>query len=303
MIAARGWRGCQLRRALAHLNGSGYLLRMALNSALLACALAAGLLAGAPARAQSVQPNPPPAPPASSASLPDAPVPSAQASGPAAGAASTVRPSPKRILDIIPNFTVIDQPLQNARPLDPEEKFRLSAEQMFDFSAHLGNLFQSGIQQATNGEPHYGQGWGAFAERFGAAEGDQVTSSFFITGALPVLLKQDPRYFRRGQGRFYSRLGYAISRTLVTRKDDGADTFNTSQTVGQLLSSSMSNLYYPRIDRDVRGTFTSWTINLFYNSGYNALREFYPDLLHLILPHPDKSAPPPVSWIALASPS
>ena len=184
----------------------------------------------------------------------------------------------KRILGIIPNFISANDTTANQGPLTVHEKFILSLHQMFDVSAHIGNLLQSAISQASNGQPHYGQGWGAFGERFAASEGDQMTSSLFIYGVLPSVLHDDPRYFRRGRGSVGSRIWYAASRTVITRKDSGGSTFNVPQTLGQLIQQGISTSYYPARDRTVSGVFTQWGINLTYNSGYNMLREFMPDL-------------------------
>jgi hypothetical protein len=42
----------------------------------------------------------------------------------------------------------------------------------------------------------------------------------FMTEAIyPSLGKQDPRYFRRGTGSRWSRLGYAMAQILVTYVD------------------------------------------------------------------------------------
>jgi hypothetical protein len=184
----------------------------------------------------------------------------------------------KRILGIIPNFISANDTSANQEPLTVHEKFILSLHQMFDVSAHIGNLLQSAISQASNGQPHYGQGWGAFGERFAASEGDQMTSSFFIYGVLPSVLHDDPRYFRRGRGSVGSRILYAASRTVITRKDSGGSTFNVPQTLGQLIQQGISTSYYPPRDRTVSAVFTQWGINLTYNNGYNMLREFMPDL-------------------------
>lgn len=190
--------------------------------------------------------------------------------------------NPKRIFEIIPNFATTNDVPANQRPMTVREKYILSVHQMFDFSAHIGNAFQSALQQASNGQPHYGQGWGAYGERFAASEGDQVTSSFFIFGFLPAVLHEDPRYFRRGRGSFASRSWYAITRTAITRKDSGEPTFNTPQVLGQLLQGAISTSYYPDKDRSVTGVFAQWGINLAYTGAYSTLREYYPDLLQWV---------------------
>ena len=185
---------------------------------------------------------------------------------------------PKRIFWIIPNFmTANDQP-QNLGPLTPKEKFNIAWHQWWDVSAHLGNLLQASISQAANGIPEYGQGWGAFGERYAAQEGDQFTGAMLIYGVLPTILHDDPRYFRKGRGSALSRIGYAASRSVICRTDSGKDAFNIPQVFGQLGQASISLSYYPEVNRNVSGLFSGWAINQIYNMGWNQLKEFTPDL-------------------------
>ena len=188
----------------------------------------------------------------------------------------------KRILGIIPNFQSKDDIPVNQAPLTTKEKYVLAYHQTVDFSAHFGNAFQAMLQQASNGQPHYGQGWGAYGERFGAAEADQVTSAFFIFGFLPHILHDDPRYFRKRYGSVWSRIKYSASRTVVTRTDAGTSTFNVPQVAGQLFQQAISTAYYADEDRTAGGVFQNWGTNLAYNSAYNILKEFYPDFLRLV---------------------
>jgi hypothetical protein len=206
--------------------------------------------------------------------------------------------NPKRILGFIPNFQTKNDTPGNQPPLTVKEKYVLAWHQSVDFSAHIGNLFQAGLQQASDAQPHYGEGWGPYLERFGAAEGDQATSSFFIFGFLPSILHDDPRYFRKGPGHsIKSRIYYAATRTVITRKDSGEPTFNIPQVAGQLFQQSISTIYYPPEDRTVGGVFENWGITLAYNSAYNVVKEFYPDFLHLVFhrrnPPVDPSSQPP----------
>ena len=185
---------------------------------------------------------------------------------------------PKRIFWIIPNFMTANDEPENQGPLTTKEKYTIAWHQFADVSAHFGNLLQAGISQAANGIPHYGQGWGAFGERFLAQEGDQFTGSFLIYGVLPQLLHQDPRYFRKGKGSALSRVGYAASRVVVARRDNGAPVFNASQVFGQLGQAGISLTYYPHQDRDAKGLLLGWAVNQTYNVGWNQLKEFAPDL-------------------------
>jgi len=196
---------------------------------------------------------------------------------------------PKRIFFIIPNFmTANDQP-ENKGPLTPNQKYNIAWHQFWDESAHFGNVIQAGISQAANGLPHYGQGWGAYGERYLAQEGDQFTGSMLIYGVLPNMLHQDPRYFRRGRGSAWSRIAYAASRVVIARTDGGRPTFNASQMFGQLGQASLSMLYYPKEDRKPDGVIQGWAINQGYNIGWNQLKEFTPDLGAFLRRHSKKN--------------
>jgi hypothetical protein len=191
-------------------------------------------------------------------------------------------PPPKRMFGMIPDFENTNDIPANRHPLTVHEKYMLSLHQAFDISAHIGNAFQAGLQQWGNGQPRYGQGWGAYGERFAAGEGDQITGSILIYGVLPSMLHDDPRYFRQGRGSAMARTWYAINRTFVTRRDKGTSGFNSSQTFGQLISCGISTSYYPPQDRGVSRVFSNWAVNLGGNSAYNVLSEYYPDLMQAL---------------------
>jgi hypothetical protein len=188
----------------------------------------------------------------------------------------------KRILGFIPNFQTTNDDSGNQPALTVKQKYALALNQTLDFSAHIGNLFQAAMQQAWNAQPHYGKGWGPYAERFAAAEGDQASSSFFMFGFLPSVLHDDPRYFRRAHGPKLMRLKYSATRTIVTRKDSGESTFNIPVVAGLLFQQSTSTIYYPPQDRTIGRVFQNWGTSLAFNSAYNVMKEFYPDVIRIM---------------------
>jgi hypothetical protein len=81
----------------------------------------------------------------------------------------------------------------------------------------------------------------------------------FMTEALfPIALLQDPRYFVKGKGRFWKRTGYAVSREVITRADNGHNQFNPSELAGNAVAAGISNLYYPAADRSLGPTADKW---------------------------------------------
>ena len=76
---------------------------------------------------------------------------------------------------------------------------------------------------------------------------------------FPITLYQDPRYFTKGKGGFLKRTGYAISREVVTRNDDGHNHVNTSELLGNAAAAGISNAYYPAADHSFGNTFNKWS--------------------------------------------
>jgi hypothetical protein len=141
---------------------------------------------------------------------------------------------------------------------------------------------QAGISQATNSFPAYGQGAEGFGKRYGAAFADQASSGFWGTFVYPSLLKQDPRYFRMGEGTAGKRMSYAVSRVFVTHADRGGKQFNFSGVMGAFTAGAISNAYYPSQDRGAGLTFSRSGIALGYSMAGYVFDEFWPDISNRI---------------------
>jgi hypothetical protein len=153
----------------------------------------------------------------------------------------------QRLVGILPNFYV--SYTWTAPPLSAGQKFRLATRNVLDPGnlALVGTV--AGVQQATNAFPGYGQGAAGYGRRYGADLGNLVAGTYLGGAILPSLLHQDPRYFYKGTGSLKSRLLYALSRSVITRGDNGHAQFNTSSIFGDLSAGALSNAYYPASDR------------------------------------------------------
>ena len=191
----------------------------------------------------------------------------------------------------LPQFTVTDR--ENAPPLPPKGKFRLFYKTAFDPAEFVVVGLQAGISQAQNSFPGYGQGAEGYSKRYGAAFADQATSGFFADFFYPVLLKEDPRYFRLGEGSFKHRFGYALSQIVIAHKDKGGRGFNWSNALGALSAGGISNAYYPQADRGLGLTLDRAGISLLYGSVGALGSEFWPDIHRkLFHRHPQATALP-----------
>jgi len=130
------------------------------------------------------------------------------------------------------------------------------------------------------------QGWG---KRLGATLADTESRRFIQTFFLSTVLRQDPRYFYSRKKGFFPRGWYAATRVLVTLNDDGDNTFNSSEFLGALFTSSLQNAYYPRSERTFGNTMNRFADALGSDATSNLLREFWPDIRRIFRKHaPEK---------------
>jgi hypothetical protein len=180
----------------------------------------------------------------------------------------------------MPSTTVDAPPDANICPLTAHQKLTVWVQRSYSPANLLAAGLDAAVWQATDTDPRgYGQGWEAYGARYGAALATAESTRFFQSFLLPSILKEDPRYFRKGGGGFSPRFGYAISRVLVTRTDSGHRRFNFSAVGGAFASAALSNTYLPDVDRDPGRTMASAGISLATNAGWNLLSEFGPDIL------------------------
>jgi len=198
-----------------------------------------------------------------------------------------------RIFGVLPNFLTVTDPDRKTQPLTTKQKFALVARQTYDPVTILTAAAGAGLSQAEDGDPKYGPGGVGYAKRFGAAMADLSSQSFFSGAVLASVLHEDPRYFREGaQYGFWNRLGYAVSRVVITRTDAGGDRFNYSGIFGMAMGIALSNAYYPDPSVNGRETAQRFGTSLLSNAISNLLPEFWPDI-HAKLFHRKASGPQP----------
>ena len=171
------------------------------------------------------------------------------------------------------------------------KKFRLFVRNTTDPFNVSFTAFNAAVQQANNDLSGFGQGAGGYAKRLGAGLADETSTGFFRAYMFPSLLHQDPRYFRRGSGSIKSRLVEAIIRPVVTRKDGGGRTFDSSGVLGSIAASSLSNIYYPSTDRGVERTFERVATGIPFDVIDHLIDEFGPDLENKFLRRKVKAQP------------
>jgi len=183
----------------------------------------------------------------------------------------------KRLFGLIPNYRS-SPPITSYQPLTAKEKFKIGAKDSFDRGALILALAFAGKGQLMNSTPSFGQGAAGYAKYFGAGYSDVILGDMMTEAIYPSILHQDPRYFRKGTGGGWSRLGYAMGQIFVTHKDSGGRQVNYSELAGNATGVAISNAYYPD-SREVGSNVSKLSVQIGIDMAGNVMKEFWPDIL------------------------
>ncbi|HEX4074365.1 MAG TPA: hypothetical protein VHX49_03090 [Candidatus Acidoferrales bacterium] len=162
--------------------------------------------------------------------------------------------------------------------LEVKAKFMLFVGDVIDPVTFLGAAFNSGISQAENDDPSYGQGASGYGKRVGFNLIDQAQSDFFGDFAYPVIFSEDPRYYRLGTGSFGRRFFHAMEHAAVAYNVNGARMPNFSLWFATASSSALSNVYHPDNRRGFGPAAERVSSSIGQGIGFDVLREFWPEI-------------------------
>lgn len=209
-----------------------------------------------------------------------------------------------RLFYTLPNFLTLENTAK-LPPLTTKQKFAVVARGTFDPVEYPWWGVLAAISQAEDSEPAYGQGWGAYAKRYGTTAGDSLVENFMVGAVFPSLLHQDPRFFQSSAGSFGHRAWYSVSRIFVTRSDSGHSQFNYSEILGSASGAAISTYtYHPRStylstptnphefissDRTVLNAANVWATQVGLDTVTIFVKEFWPDI-HRKMSHKSRPA-------------
>ena len=159
----------------------------------------------------------------------------------------------QRILGVVPNFNTVESSA-GVPPLSAGQKFHLMYKSSVDPFVFVADGFVAGLSQARNSNPGFGQGAEGYFKRFGASYLDTADGNLWGNAILPILFKEDPRYFRLGSGTFTHRFLYSAVTTVWCKRDNGTWGPNYANVLGNFISGGISNAYYPAADRGLGQT-------------------------------------------------
>jgi len=185
-------------------------------------------------------------------------------------------PPDKRVFGVLPNYRTANETAIYT-PITIKQKFIIASKDSFDYPLVLLGGAIAGLGQLTNQNPSFNQGMAGYARRFGTGYADQAIGNMMTEAIFPTLLREDPRYFRRGRGSVWSRTFYAATRVFVTHTDSGGTRFNFSEVVGNAAGVAISNSYYPD-GRNVSDNAEKLAEQIGIDSVSQILKEFWPDI-------------------------
>jgi hypothetical protein len=188
----------------------------------------------------------------------------------------------QRIPGMAPSFSVSYR--ADAASLTAGQKMILAFRSSTNPFSFARAFLVAGYHEAMHDDVGFPWGIKGYGERSGAAYLDSFDATMIGGGILPVVLHQDPRYFRLGHGSTTRRVLYSVASNVICKHDNtGRWEPNYSKMSGNMISAAISNIYYPESDSAISRTFTKGLLKNITGSAGSLFHEFWPDLLHKFL--------------------
>jgi len=179
-------------------------------------------------------------------------------------------------------------------PMSGKDKTCYWWTQSFNAGMLFGAAFNTALDPVLNGSTlkYWGQGVDGFSKRFGT----RVTQSMAKgTGQALVgaMFHEDPRFYPSRKEKFWPRVGFALTHTLIVRNDNGHPQFSAGRVAGAFSSGFSGMAWTP----DPINTTSAAMVRVGTSMGGvvagSLWKEFEPDVLNLassIFRKPPKAA-------------
>ena len=179
----------------------------------------------------------------------------------------------KRMFGVLPNYRSVDSSIP-FYSLTPRQKLSIATHDSFDWPTFL----VTGVYASRGG-------FNGYPRRYTTSLGDQMIGNMMTEGFLPVLMHDDPRFFRSGEGAKGARLKSALRQILITRSDSGSWRFNAPEWVGNSIAVGIGNAYYTDDPRTIGSNLQRLGMQVGMDTLSNVMKEFWPDIKQRFLPH------------------
>lgn len=184
----------------------------------------------------------------------------------------------QRVEGIVPTFNVTYH--HDAVPLSPAQKAQLSLRSAIDPFAFASAFLEAGYHEAANDLTGFPWGAKGYFERSGAGYLDTLDTDLLSTCVLPIIFRQDPRYFRMGPAQSVThRVFYSLATTFVAKSDrNGKWGPNYGNLLGAVGAGALSHVYYPSSNNSFGLLVSTAMIQIAGGTGGTIFNEFWPDI-------------------------
>ncbi len=162
-------------------------------------------------------------------------------------------------------------------PMTRSDRLRNYLVSLAGYQSILEAAASAGISQANHTPKEWGEGAEGYGKRFGNAYAQNAIERTLQYG-ISTALHEDNRYFVSGQTGFFRRTKYAIKSTFFARHDNGDQSFSFSRIGSAAGSAFISRAWQPRSTTNAGDGAVTFGITIGVDTGFNLLREFWPDL-------------------------
>jgi hypothetical protein len=162
-------------------------------------------------------------------------------------------------------------------PLSIDAKLRFYLKAAYGPVSAFRSFASAGINQAQDYPTEWGQGMRGYGHRFGSKLAQSAVKATIQFG-VGAALGEDPRYYPSGRAGLRPRTEYAVTRTFVTRMDNGTSGVAVSRLAGAFGGGLISRTWHPERYRTVGGGMKAGAISLGTDAAFRVLREFWPDI-------------------------
>ena len=142
----------------------------------------------------------------------------------------------------------------------------------------IAEAASAGLAQWNNNPREWGQGWGAYGQRFGSDLAYNGIRQSILYG-LSIPLHEDYRYFPSKAHKFFPRAGHALVSGFIARHPNGRQSFSFSDFAGVSGAAAISSIWGPSSWKGFGNIAQTAGLSFASTAAFNVFREFAPDIL------------------------
>lgn len=167
------------------------------------------------------------------------------------------------------------------KPMTGSERWSYYLRSTFGLRSLAYTAVGTGINQARDKVPEWGQGMEGYSRRYASSFGQKAIKRSIHHG-LASLFHEDPRFRRSDRTKFFDRVLHAAGQALFAYKDDGGRRVGYSRFIATGTAAYVSRQWRPERYHTAEDYFSSSIRSLGTDAAKNVLNEFWPDIKRML---------------------